>query len=123
MVLGCGDSSFRDSRLKSIGAMEDWGQGLMKKFLIGFAAGFATAAVIASVIIGLIIAHNNNREIVEYAEKQIEIEALREDIINLSGDELLDVPGVRGAADGAAAEFERKRDEAVQRFRSGLADR
>ncbi|GHU12564.1 hypothetical protein FACS1894161_1050 [Spirochaetia bacterium] len=58
----------------------------------------------------------------EYAEKQVEIQQLREDYGNRDPVEFLDVPGVRDTADNAADEFRRKRDEALQRFRNRLAD-
>jgi hypothetical protein len=66
--------------------------------------------------------HEQDRKIFEAMEKQNEIEALREDIGNRPLDEFLEDPGVRGAADNAADEFRRKRDEAVQRIRNGHAD-
>ena len=95
----------------------------LKTFWIGFIAGFVTAAIIAGVVAGFMYFRNRDRELVEYAEKQIEIEALREGYINRDPVEFLEtVPGVRGAADSANAEFERKRDEALQRFRNRLAD-
>jgi len=94
----------------------------MKKFWIGFIAGVVIAVIIFGFAAGFVYARNKNRGIVNYAEKQIEIEALREDYGNRDPVEFIDaVPGVRGAADGAAAEFDRKRDEALQRFRSGLS--
>ena len=92
-----------------------------------FIKGLITGVVAAMLIIGLIFAfrffNRRDKEILEYAQKQMEIEALREDYSNRDPDEFLEEPGVRRAADGAAADFERKRDEAVQRFRSRYADR
>ena len=91
-----------------------------------FIKGLITGVLATMFIIGLIFAfrffNRRDKEILEYAEKQMEIEALREDIINRDPDEFLEEPGVRRAADGAAAEFERKRDEALYRFRNRLAD-
>jgi hypothetical protein len=66
--------------------------------------------------------HEQDRKIFEAMEKQHEIEALQEDINNRSPGEFLEDPGIRGAADNADAEFRRKRDEAVQRIRSGHVD-
>ena len=91
-----------------------------------FAKGII-AGVLASVIVfGLIFAfwffQRRDKELIEYAEKQIEIEALREDYVNRDPYEFLEDPGVRNAADGAAAEFERRRDEILQRFRNRIAD-
>ena len=91
-------------------------------FTKGIIAGFCFGIIIAALTAGLVARHRKDKELIEYVEKQVEIEALREDVINRPPDGFLEIPGVRGAADGAAAEFERKRDEAVQRFRGGLAD-
>jgi len=95
--------------------LTDFGKGVI--------AGFALAVIIAGVVGGLVYFHNRDKELIEYAERQIEIEEMREDIINRDTADFLEIPGVRQSADGAAAEFDRKRDEAVQRFRSGYADR
>jgi len=84
----------------------------------GFIFGLLVAMIIFGFIAGLIYFNNKNKELKEYAEKQIEIENLREDYGNRDPDEFLEIPGVRRATDGASAEFERKRDEAIQRFRS-----
>ena len=92
--------------------LTDFGKGVI--------AGVVGSVIIFSVITAFHFLNKRDKELTEYAEKQTEIEALREDIINRDPAEFLEVPGVRGAADGAAAEFERKRDEAVQRFRSRL---
>ena len=91
-------------------------------FGIGFIAGFITAVIISGLIFGIVFLHNRNKELTKYEEKQIEIENLREDVINLSNDELLEIPDVRRAADGATAEFDRKRDEILQRFRGINSD-
>jgi hypothetical protein len=95
--------------------------------LTDFARGIIFGVVGTSIIFGLIIAfhflNKRDKELIEYAKKQIEIEAVREDYRNRDPDEFLDdIPGVRRAADGAAAEFERKRDEILQRFRSKRTD-
>jgi len=92
-------------------------------FAKGIIAGFALAVIIACVVGGLVYFHNRDKELIEYAERQIQIEEMREDIINRPVDDFLDEPGVRRATDGAAAEFDRKRDEALHRFRSRLVDR
>jgi hypothetical protein len=94
----------------------------MKTFLVGVIAGFLLAAIIFGLVAGLVYFRNRDKEIIEYEERQIEIEILREDYINRDPYEFLEVPGVRGAADDAIAEFERKRDEILQRFRNRLAD-
>jgi hypothetical protein len=95
---------------------------LISGFVKGLITGFAAALIIFGLIAGLVYLHQRDRSFIEYVEKQLEIEELRKDINNLSADELLEIPDVRGAADGAAAAFERKRDEAVQRFRGGHSD-
>ena len=91
-----------------------------------FNKGLITGVVATMLIIGLIFFlryfNKRDKELIEYAEKQIEIEALREDYSNRDPVEFLEEPSIRRAADGAAAEFERKRDEAVYRFRNRLAD-
>jgi hypothetical protein len=95
------------------GKINDFGRGLV----IGFCAGIIVAGLAA----GLVTRHKNKqREIIEYVEKQQEIETLREDYSNRDPDEFLSDPAVRGAVDGAAGEFERKRDELLQRFRGEL---
>ena len=90
----------------------------------GFIAGVLLSVIIFGFVLGLVLQRNKVKEIVEYVEKQQVIEALREDYVNRDAVEFLDaVPGVRGAADNAAAEFERRRDEALYRFRNQLVDR
>ena len=96
----------------------------LTEFGKGFIAGVVLAVVVFGVIFALMYFNKRDKEIVEYAEKQMEIEALREDVNNRDPSEFVDtMPDVRRAADGAAAEFERKRDEALQRFRSRLSSR
>jgi hypothetical protein len=95
---------------------------ILTDFAKGIIAGFVTAVIIFGVIAGFVYSHNKDKELVEYVEKQMEIENLREDIVNRDPDEFLEIPDVRRAADGAAAEFERKRDEIMERFRSRNAD-
>jgi len=94
--------------------------------LTDFAKGIIVGILFSVIIFGVAIAFHflNKRDkgLIEYAEKQFEIEALREDYSNRDPDEFLEEPGVRRAADGAAADFERKRDEILERFRSRLAD-
>ncbi len=88
----------------------------------GFIAGFVLAVIIFGVILTLMYFNKRDKELVDYAKKQIEIEELREDYGNRDPVEFLEIPDVRRAADGARAEFERKRDEALQRFRSRNSD-
>jgi hypothetical protein len=89
---------------------------ILTDFAIGFIAGFVTAAIFFGIVAGAVHYRNKGKERLEYVELQQEIEALREDVINLTADELFELSGVRGAADGAAEEFIRKRDEALQAF-------
>jgi hypothetical protein len=91
-------------------------------FAKGIIAGFVFAVIIFSIISALWFFNRRDKELIEYAEKQIELQELREDIINRDPVEFLEVPGVRRAADGATAEFDRKRDEILERFRNRLAD-
>ena len=91
-------------------------------FWLGFICGALFAIIGFSVVLGITHFKNKNKELKNYAEKQIEIEKLREDYSGRSPDEFLEIPDVRRAADGATAEFERKRDEAIQRFRSKGTD-
>ena len=91
-------------------------------FAKGIICGFVSALILSGFTAWVFIARHRDKEKIEYAEKQIEIEALREDVINRPPDEFLEVPDVRRAADGAAADFDRKRDEILERFRGGFAD-
>jgi len=94
----------------------------MNDFWKGFIAGVGLAVIVFALIIAVHFANKRDKELVDYAKKQIEIEALREDYGNRDPVEFLEMPDVRRAADGATAEFERKRDEALQRFRSRNTD-
>ena len=89
----------------------------------GFIAGFVLAAIIFSFVVGIIFNRQKNKELIEYAERQIEIQEMREDYLNRDFVEFLEtLPDVRTAADGAITDFERKRDEILERFRSRIAD-
>ena len=94
----------------------------MSDFYKGLISGVGLAVIVFVLLIAVHFANKRDKEIVEYAKKQMEIEALREDYSNRDPVEFLEIPDVRRAADGAAAEFERKRDKALQRFRSRGAD-
>ena len=92
-------------------------------FAKGIIAGVVVSVIIFSVIITFHFLNKRDKEFIEYVERQQEIEALREDYVNRDPYEFFDaVPGVRGAADSGYADFERRRDEAVQRFRNRLVD-
>jgi hypothetical protein len=92
-----------------------------------FAKGIITGVIGSVIVFGVITVigffQRRDKELLEYAEQQHEIQTLREDYGNRDPYEFLDgVPGIRGAADNAADEFRRKRDEAVQRIRGRHAD-
>jgi len=95
----------------------------MSKFIKGMITGALLVLVVFGVFCALDFFNKRDKEILDYAEKQFEIEEMREDYRNRSPDEFIDdIPGVRRSAERAAAEFERKRDEAVHRLRSRNAD-
>ena len=97
--------------------------GTVKTFWGGFIAGAVCAAMALNVIGGAAYARGRDKELIEYVERKIEIEALREDYGNRDAVEFLGgVPGVRRAAEGAAAGFDRKLDEILQRFRNRFSD-
>jgi hypothetical protein len=91
-------------------------------FAKGIIAGVVGSVIIISVIIAFHFLTMRNKELIEYVERQQAIENLRKDYVNRDPDEFLELPGVRGAVDGATVEFLRKRDKAVQRLRSGQSD-
>ena len=92
-------------------------------FAKGIIIGFISAVIIFGVIYALWFFQKRDKELIKYVEKQIEIETLREDYRNRDPVEFLDdIPGVRRAADRATAEFDRKRDEAIQRIRNRPVD-
>jgi hypothetical protein len=95
----------------------------MSDFAKGIIAGIIFSLLIAGVIMGLRYSHKKDKEIIEYAEKIQAVKQLREEYVNTDPVEFIDtIPDVRRAADGASDEFIRKRDEAVERFRSRLVD-
>jgi hypothetical protein len=92
-------------------------------FAKGIIAGVLGSAIIFGVIVAFHFLNKRDKELMEYAERQIEIEAIREDYRNRDPAQFLDdIPGVRRAADKATDEFRRKRDEALQRFRNRTID-
>jgi len=95
----------------------------MSDFFRGIIAGAIIVIVFLAVFFAFKYFLDRDRKIIEQMEKQNEVQILREDYLNRDPYEFLDdIPGVRRAADDAANEFREKRDEAVQRFRSGTID-
>jgi len=92
-------------------------------FGLGIVVGFLLAAIIFGIVFGVMLHRQKIKEVTEYAEKQNELQILQEDYINRDPVEFLEIPGVRGAADSAAAEFERRRDEILHGFRDRLVRR
>jgi cbb3-type cytochrome oxidase subunit 3 len=94
----------------------------MNTFLKGVITGATGVLVLVILFLAFWFFHERDRKIHEYMEAQHELQALQEDIGNRPSDKFLEDPGIRRAADNAADEFRRKRDEAVQRIRSRHAD-
>ena len=95
----------------------------MNNFKLGFVAGVLVSVILFGAVFAVLFFREREKELIEYAERQEVIEALREDYGNRDFVEFLDeVPGVRRAADGTATEFDRKLDEILQRFRDRFAD-
>jgi hypothetical protein len=97
-------------------------RNILTEFSWGIIVGFLLAVIICGTITGLVYVNYKNKEMLRYAEKQIEIRELLEDYGNRAIDEFLEIPDIRRAADGASDEFIRKRDEILQRFRSRITD-
>ena len=96
--------------------------GKLKDFAIGVFAGFLGAVSIFCIVAGLWFQKQKDREVIEYAEKQLAVEELRESYINRDPAEFFEVPGVRGAADNAISDFERRWNEVLFEFRNRNAD-
>jgi hypothetical protein len=110
--------------------MENWEQRMNSRksiftdFAQGIIVGIIFTAIIFSVVLGFTNSRKKSKELLEYAERQQAIEELYEVYDNLDPYEFIEaIPGVSAAVDGAAAEFIRKRDEALERLRSGYFDR
>jgi len=106
--------------------MSDMKKGVLTDFARGLIIGFIAAVTVFGIVSSLIYANNRKKEelknALEYVEKQMEIEALREDYSGRSADDFLEIPDVRRAADRASDDFIRKRDEILQRFRDRIAN-
>jgi hypothetical protein len=89
----------------------------VKEFWRGVITGAAGTLVLVMLVLAFRFFRERDRKIIEAMEAQHEIQAMQEDINNRPLDEFLEDPGVRGAADNAEAEFQRKREEAVRAIR------
>jgi hypothetical protein len=98
-------------------------RGGMKRFWHGVAAGGVAVIVLVIVLCVMQFCGNMRREEIELLEKQSELQTLREEYSGRSALEFLDeFPGARGAADEGKRRLEAKREELLQRGRSGNAD-
>ena len=98
-------------------------RNILTEFSWGIIVGFFIAIFICGTIAGMMYINHKNREVKQYVELQKAIEELREETINRDTSDFLDnITGVRAAADGASAEFDRKLGEILLRFRSRNAD-
>lgn len=96
---------------------------ILTEFATWLIIGFFAAVIIFCIVCGIYFNRVKEKELIEYAQRQQVIEELREDYVNRDPYEFIEtLPGVSGAVDGAAADFLRKRDEALQRLRGGFAD-
>ena len=97
---------------------------LLTDFAKGIIIGVMTSVILSGVIFSIWFFARREKELIEYAERQEEIEAMREDYSCRDPYVFLDdIPGVRGAVNNAYAEFERNRDEILQQFRDRFTDR
>jgi flagellar biosynthesis/type III secretory pathway M-ring protein FliF/YscJ len=95
----------------------------MKGFWQGLVAGAGGVVLIVLLVLAFRFFQERDRKIYEFMEKEYALQMLRENIDDRPAGEFLEDPGIRGSVDGAAGEFRRKRDEAVERIRSGRVDR
>ncbi|GHV93059.1 hypothetical protein AGMMS50268_35620 [Spirochaetia bacterium] len=89
----------------------------MNSFWKGVITVAGAMLTLVLVIAGFRFFYERDRKIYEALEKQNEIQEMREDYSGRDPYEFLDTPGVRGAADSANEEFNRKRDEAIRAIR------
>jgi transposase-like protein len=94
----------------------------MNKFLKGVITGAAGVLLLVILVLVFRFFGERDKKIYEYMEAQRELQVLQDDINNRSLDDFLEEPGIRGAADSTVDEFQRKRDEALQRFRNRRTD-
>ena len=89
----------------------------MKVFWKGVMAGAVFVLALVLLVTAFRFFWERDRKIFEAMEAQHEIELLQTDIGGRSADEFLEDAAIRGAADDAAREFRRKRDEAIRAIR------
>jgi hypothetical protein len=95
----------------------------MKRFWRGVAAGGAAVVVLVIVLCVIQYCGNMRRGEIELLEKQAELQTLREEYSGRPAVRFLDeLPGARGAADEGIKRLYDKREELLQRGRSGNAD-
>ena len=100
----------------------------MNDFWKGVITGVAGSVFVIGGFFILWFFQRRDKELMEYVERQYverqhAVEILREDYISRDPYEFLDtIPGASRAVDDAYTEFERSRDEILQRFRDRLAD-
>jgi hypothetical protein len=94
----------------------------MSDFWKGISVGIVITFFLVVLVLVFRFFQERDRKIFEYMEAQNEIQTMQEDIGNRPLGEFLDDPGVRGAVDNAAGEFQRKRDDLLHRFRGRHAD-
>ncbi|AEF80126.1 hypothetical protein [Leadbettera azotonutricia] len=95
----------------------------MSNFFKGVITGAVSMLALVLVITVFRFFHERDRKLLEYVEVQNEIQAIEDDYRNRDPYEFFETtPGVRGAADSASEEFNRKRNEAIQRIRDRHAD-
>jgi hypothetical protein len=89
----------------------------MSSFAKGVIAGAGIMLALAATVTAFRFFHERDQKLIEYMEAQNEIQAIEEDYRYRDPYEFLEIPGVRGAADSASEEFNRKRNEAVRAIR------
>jgi hypothetical protein len=94
----------------------------MKRFILGMISGIALMLVLFVAVAVLISSREREKEATRYEEMMDEVRELEEVYRGADDDVLLDMPGVRGAADGARDGFYRRLDEILQRYGSESSD-
>jgi hypothetical protein len=89
----------------------------MSGFLKGFITGAAVVFALAVMVGACLYRYEKGKELLKAKELQFEVLEMREDVLHRGTDDLLDMPGVRGAAEGARDKFHRRLDEVLQRHR------